>query len=213
MANRNSRVNIWGRESVDEESAWGLSAGMGARGVQPPQQHRAVGRVARRSPDVGATTLTWLGAGVGGFVGPQGERASGRCSRCSSPSLSRRGVGVPDVVRRADRWETWFAPDQDFEFLVSGVTSGFSYETLPREQSSLGFEVANYVPPEHIGKATADVERQIELGRVITTTFDRVNGVSAIGIVDKQRSGFVKHRLVHDLSRPDGASTNEHAHV
>jgi hypothetical protein len=83
VANRNSRVNIWGRESVDEESAWGLSAGMGARGVQPPQQHRAVGRVARRSPDVGATTLTWLGAGVGGFVGPQGGRASGRCSRCS----------------------------------------------------------------------------------------------------------------------------------
>ena len=46
---------------------------------------------------------------------------------------------------------------------------------------------------------------------MITTVFDRVNGVSAIGIVDKQRSGFVKHRLVHDLSRPDGASTNEHA--
>ena len=58
---------------------------------------------------------------------------------------------------------------------------------------------------------TTAVEREIELGRVIVTELSRVSGTAAIGIVDKQRSGFVKHRLIHDLSRPEGDSTNARA--
>ena len=52
------------------------------------------------------------------------------------------------------------------------------------------------------------MEREIELGRVIISDMSRVSGTAAIGVVDKQRSGFVKHRIVLDLSRPEGFSTN-----
>ena len=121
------------------------------------------------------------------------------------------GATVPAVVEQAERWEVHFAQDQDFEYLISGVTSGFWYETVAREQPFLGYEVENYVPPEHVGKVTTAVERELAQGRVFCPKPGFVTCVSAIGIVDKQRSGFVKHRIVHDLGRPDGMSTNEHA--
>ena len=34
-------------------------------------------------------------------------------------------------------------------------------------------------------------------------------GIAAIGVVDKQRSGFTKYRVVHDYSRPFGGSVND----
>jgi hypothetical protein len=58
--------------------------------------------------------------------------------------------------------------------------------------------VPNYVPPEHEAKVTKAVEREIELGRVIVSELSKVSGTAAIGVVDKQRSGFVKHRIVLD---------------
>jgi hypothetical protein len=36
-----------------------------------------------------------------------------------------------------------------------------------------------------------------------------VCGITAIGVVDKQRSGFTKYRVVHDYSRPFGGSVND----
>jgi hypothetical protein len=54
-------------------------------------------------------------------------------------------------------------------------------------------------------RATTAVERELTLKRVIRTSWDHVGGNPSIGIVDKQCSGFIKHRLIHDLSRPDGS--------
>ena len=48
------------------------------------------------------------------------------------------------------------------------------------------------------------MEREIELGRAIVSDLSRVSGTAAIGVVDKQRSGFVKHGILLDLSRPGG---------
>jgi hypothetical protein len=73
--------------------------------------------------------------------------------------------------------------------------------------------VPNYVDEIHTEKVTTALERELTMGRVIRTSWEHVSGTAAIGIVDKQRSGFVKHRLILDLSRPDGLSTNARATV
>ena len=56
----------------------------------------------------------------------------------------------------------------------------------------------NYVPPEREAKVTLAVERKIGLGRVIVSDLSKVSGTAAIGVIYKQRSGFVKHRIVLD---------------
>ena len=112
------------------------------------------------------------------------------------------------MVLRADRWEQHFALDQDFDFLISGVTQGFTFD-IQEYTGTTPYQVPNYVPDEHVGKVTTAVEREIELGRTIRSSLSRVSGTAAIGVVDKQRSGFVKHRIIHDLSRPEGVSTND----
>jgi hypothetical protein len=58
--------------------------------------------------------------------------------------------------------------------------------------------VPNYVPPEHEAEVTKAVEREIELGRVTVSELSKVSKTAAIGVVEKQRSGFVKHRIVLD---------------
>jgi hypothetical protein len=106
-------------------------------------------------------------------------------------------------MERAHRWEVHFLEDPDFSFLIDSVTTGFSYQSAP----SLGtdkYEVPNYVDEIHTDKVTTALERELTMGRVIRTSWEHVSGTAAIGIVVKQRSGFVKHRLILDLSRPDG---------
>jgi hypothetical protein len=66
-------------------------------------------------------------------------------------------------------------------------------------------EVPNSVDRILNDRATTAVERELTLKRVIRTSWDHVGGNPSIGIVDKQCSGFIKHRLMHDLSRPDGS--------
>ena len=122
------------------------------------------------------------------------------------------GASIPPVLEKADRWEVHFQGDPDFNFLIDSVTTGFSYPSVPNLNPEK-YEVPNYVDEIHWEKATTAVERELTLGRVIRTSWDHVSGTAAIGIVDKQRSGFVKHRLIHDLSRPKDLSTNSRATV
>ena len=117
------------------------------------------------------------------------------------------GASIPGTVKRAYRWEEHFAADEEFETLITGVTSGFAF-TCREFSGNEPYSVPNYVPPEHEAKVTKAVEREIELGRVIVSDVSKISGTAAIGVVDKQRSGFVKHRIVLDLSRPEGISTN-----
>ena len=58
-------------------------------------------------------------------------------------------------------------------------------------------------------KVTARVTEELLAGIIVPTTRDKVHGIAAIGVVDKQRSGFTKYRVVHDLSRPHGGSVND----
>jgi hypothetical protein len=65
------------------------------------------------------------------------------------------------------------------------------------------------VEPEHETKVTERVAEMLAKGHIVPTSRDKVHGISAIGVVDKQRSGFLKYRVVHDLSRPLGGSVND----
>ena len=120
------------------------------------------------------------------------------------------GASIPGTVTNADRWEVQFADDEEFETLIKGVTSGFAF-TCREFSGNEPYSVPNYVPPEHEATVTKAIEREIELGRVLVSELSKVSGTAAIGVVDKQRSGFVKHRIVLDLSRPEGVSTNARA--
>ena len=100
-------------------------------------------------------------------------------------------------MTRAHRWNEHFADDEEFGTLIKGVTSGFTF-TCREFSGNEPYSVPNYVPPEHEAKVTLAVEREIGLGRVIVSELSNVSGTAAIGVVNKQRSGFVKHRIVLD---------------
>ena len=65
------------------------------------------------------------------------------------------------------------------------------------------------MPLEHSEKVSLRISEEKAAGRLVPTTREAVHGIAAIGMVDKQRSGFVKYRVVHDLSRPHGGSVND----
>ena len=107
------------------------------------------------------------------------------------------GASIPGTVTRADRWEEHFAADEEFETFIKVVTSGFAF-TCREISGNEPYSVPNYVPPAHEAKVTKAVEREIGLGRVIVSDLSKVSGPAAIGVIYKQRSGFVKHRIVLD---------------
>ena len=50
---------------------------------------------------------------------------------------------------------------------------------------------------------------EIHSGKIVPVSRDKLAGLIAIGVVDKERSGFVKIRIVSDYSRPEGTSLND----
>ena len=91
------------------------------------------------------------------------------------------GASTPGTVTRAHRWEEHFAADEEFETLITGVTSGFAF-TCREFSGNEPYSVPNYVPPEHEAKVTKAMEREIELGRLIVSDMSRVSGTAAIGV-------------------------------
>eukprot|EP00959_Pyramimonas_sp_CCMP1952_P329763 6904163-Pyramimonas_sp.AAC.1 len=74
-------------------------------------------------------------------------------------------------------------------------------------------QVSNYVPQEHTARVSERIRSEYKAGNIIKSDKSSVCGLSAIGIVDKQRSGFTKFRVVHDYSRPSGDSINDNMEV
>ena len=112
------------------------------------------------------------------------------------------------IVTRAESWHRAFANDHDAEFLLDGVTDGFRYTFFDPEPLGPFYKVPNYVPDIHAPKVAAWVAAETSAGRYapIHQTFAR--GFAALGAVDKDNSNMAKVRVVHDLSRPIGTSTN-----
>ena len=56
------------------------------------------------------------------------------------------------VVDRALDWKKAFAPDHDAEFLLQGVTHGFSYQFTDPDRGGAYYCVRKYVPDVHAHK-------------------------------------------------------------
>ena len=121
-------------------------------------------------------------------------------------AIELAGGEVSRLTLSTAAWIKLFGMDEDAEFLINGCAYGFTWEaTSPPEF----YEVPNYVDKELESRVTARVLEELTAGHIVATTRDKVDGIAAIGVVDKARSGFKKYRVVLDLSRPHGASVND----
>ena len=114
------------------------------------------------------------------------------------------------LTRATAQWIRLFREDHDHKFLIEGVAYGFEWEASNPAEF---YEVQNYVDPEHEDKVTARVLEELTNGHIAPISRENAKGISAIGVVDKNRSEFKKYRVVHDLSRPYGKSVNDHMNV
>ena len=73
--------------------------------------------------------------------------------------------------------------------------------------------IPNYVPDKYAFKIDTEIEAEVGAGRYVSVNANTAIGIAAIGIVDKEKSGMIKVRIVHDLSRPFGASVNSHTNI
>jgi hypothetical protein len=112
------------------------------------------------------------------------------------------------VVNRAEAWHRAFADDHDSDFLLDGVTDGFGYHFVDPDPNGAFYRVPNYVPDVHAPKVAAWVAAETTAGRHAPIREAFARGFAALGVVDKDHSGMAKVRVVHDLSRPIGTSTN-----
>jgi hypothetical protein len=112
------------------------------------------------------------------------------------------------IVTRAESWHRAFADDHDADFLLDGVTDGFRYQFFDPEPDGVFYKVPNYVPDVHAPKVAAWVAAETVAGRYAPIRQAFARGFAALGVVDKDNSNMAKVRVVHDLSRPIGTSTN-----
>jgi len=112
------------------------------------------------------------------------------------------------VIDSAAAWFTTFSGDHDADYLLRGVTEGFSYDFVDPEPGGPPYAVPNYVPEERFAKVDTWVKGEVALGRYAEVSKDFLRGTAALGVVDKDHSNFEKVRVVHDFSRPLGTSTN-----
>jgi hypothetical protein len=120
----------------------------------------------------------------------------------------RVGGNIADITLHARKWAQHFEHDKDVRYLVQLAATGASwvYREAPSEE---WFAVPNYVPDDHWDKVNDNVQAEREAGRIVAVSKDKVVGLIAIGVVDKDHSGFVKVRIVSDYSRPHGTSLND----
>ena len=123
-------------------------------------------------------------------------------------STEEVGGSVAMITQYARAWARNFAHDPDVHFLVKLAATGaqWEYSTEPSED---WFEVPNYVPDEHWDKVDESMRDDITTKRIVAVSSGRVVGLIAIGVVDKEHSGFVKVRIISDYSRPEGTSLND----
>jgi hypothetical protein len=111
---------------------------------------------------------------------------------------------------RLASWIRRLGQDEDAAFLVEGFAYGFDWEATEPEP----FEpVENFVDEKYAAKAAGEIAAEFAAGRVVRVPPEWVVGISAIGIVDKEQSGMIKVRLIHDLSRPGEGSVNDHTEI
>jgi hypothetical protein len=116
------------------------------------------------------------------------------------------GGQVAKLTLATAQWIRLFKSDEDAQFLIEGCAYGFTWEA---DSPGEFYEIPNYVEKQHEQKVTTRVAEEVSNGHITPTCRENVCGIAAIGVVDKQRSGFTKYRVVHDYSRPFGGSVND----
>jgi hypothetical protein len=122
------------------------------------------------------------------------------------------GGTIPALTVNALRWASVFVDDRSVVRVVNTVSTGLVVDHTP--PAVRPEDVPNYVPDEFVGKVSAKFEEEVALGRIICGYVDDPRfagrwGTTAVGVVDKDHSGFQCIRIVNDLSRPRGVSVNE----
>jgi hypothetical protein len=112
------------------------------------------------------------------------------------------------IVNRAESRHRAFADDHDADFLLDDVTDGFGYHFVDPDPDGAFYRVPNYVPDVHAPNVAAWVAAETTAGRYAPIREAFARGFAALGVVDKDHSDMAKVRVVHNLSRPIGTSTN-----
>jgi hypothetical protein len=113
------------------------------------------------------------------------------------------------VIDCALQWYRTFHLDHDADFLLRGVSEGFSYICTDPDPHGAFYSIPNYVPIEHSDKVDAWVRSETTAGRYIIIDPSLARGTAALGVVDKNHSNFEQVRVVHNMSRPEATSTND----
>ena len=122
--------------------------------------------------------------------------------------LSDAGASVPGMTSHACRMAAAFREDPDGDFLVRGAACGvgFPFSQVPEDTF---YTVENYVSDEQWPAMQAEILKERSAGNIVPVLPHwKVQGVSAVGIVEKERKGVVKFRPVWDYSRPEDVGVN-----
>ena len=122
--------------------------------------------------------------------------------------LRDAGASVPGMTSQACRVAAAFQDDPDCSYLVRGAACGvgFPFSQVPEDTF---YTVENYVSGEHWPAMQAEVLKEKRAGNVVQVPSHwKVQGVSAVGIVERERKGVVKFRPVWDYSRPEDVGVN-----
>jgi hypothetical protein len=115
------------------------------------------------------------------------------------------GGQVASVTLRLAASITLFQGLKEADIVISYFAYGADWQSTDPPPFS---PVPNYIPDAHAGKMDDEVKGEVLAGRYVPVQAEAVVGISAVGMVDKDKSGFIKVRIVHDLSRPENASVN-----
>ncbi|KAK3248448.1 hypothetical protein CYMTET_42087 [Cymbomonas tetramitiformis] len=122
--------------------------------------------------------------------------------------LRDAGASVPNMTANACRMAAAFKTDPDKVFLVRGAACGvgFPFKSVPEDTF---YTVENYVPAEHWEAMDKEIRKERAAGNVVMVKMEwSIQGISAVGVVAKERKGGIKFRPVWDYSRPEDVGVN-----
>ena len=83
--------------------------------------------------------------------------------------------------------------------LVAGVATGFEIDFTPPACDVE--DVENYVQEEFEQKVTDGFLKELKAGHTVVARREDVGAMTAVGVADKDHSGFKLIRLINDFSR------------
>ncbi|KAK3248620.1 hypothetical protein CYMTET_22576 [Cymbomonas tetramitiformis] len=122
--------------------------------------------------------------------------------------LREAGASVPNMTTNACRMAAAFKTDPDKVFLVWGAACGigFPFSSVPEDTF---YTVENYVPAEHWEAMDKEIRKERAAGNVVMVKMEwNIKGISAVGVVAKERKGVIKFTPVWDYARPEDVGVN-----